>query len=417
MEHIILHSDLNNFFASVEAVKNPFLRGKSFAVAGDPHKRHGIILAKSQEAKKHGVSTGEPIWQAKQKCPQLLLVPPDMVAYHRYSELVHRIYRQYTDEIESFGIDEAWLDVTHSQRLFGNGVAIAETIKQHIKNELGLTVSIGVSFNKIFAKLGSDLKKPDAVTLISRENFKQTVYPLPISDLLFVGRSTKEKLARYGIYTIGHLSAADPLFLKKLLGINGILLHEYALGNCSDPGIFIQTPPVKSVGNSVTPPQDLCSYSEVWIQLLMLAEYIGARMRKKGFSGSVITVYIRNNKLISITRQRQLPLPTNTAMEIAKVAFSLFCENYDLSVPIRSIGISVGKLQIDNGHIQLSFLDQGHQRVREQQLNAAMDHLRTHYGFNCVTRARCLRKRLKNYTVTNDPSVPDTLCTLPGCHI
>ena len=191
MERIILHSDLNNFFASVEAVKNPLLRGKCFAVAGDPEKRHGIVLAKSQEAKNLGIRTGDTIWEARQKCKDLILVKPDMSAYHHYSRLVHEIYRQYTDKIEPFGIDEAWLDVTGSTRLFGCGAKIAYEIRKKIKEELGMTVSIGVSYNKIFAKLGSDLNKPDATTIISKDNFKSIVHPLPVSDLLFVGRSTR----------------------------------------------------------------------------------------------------------------------------------------------------------------------------------------------------------------------------------
>ena len=417
MERVILHSDLNNFFASVEATKNPLLRGKCFAVAGDPHKRHGIILAKSQEAKKFGILTGETIWEAKLKCPQLLLVPPDMIAYHHYSKAVQQIYRRYTDEIENFGIDEAWLDVTASRRLFGSGADIAEQIKEQIKSELHLTVSIGVSFNKIFAKLGSDLKKPDAITVISKENFKSIVYPLPISALLFVGKSTCEKLYRYGLRTVEHLAQADPFLLKKILGVNGVALHEYALGHCPDHSLLMQQPPVKSVGNSVTPHQDLCTFDEIWIQILLLAEHIAGRLRKKGLSGTLISIYVRNSQFLSGTRQRSIPLPTSTASVIAQTAFSLFCENYDLSVPVRCLGISVSKLQHDNGHIQLSFFESNQNRIRNQQLDDAVDRLRNHYGFDCVSRARCIRKHLKNYTIPTDPSHPDTLCTLPGCRL
>ncbi len=415
MDRIILHSDLNNFFASVEAAKNPLLRGKAFAVAGDPEKRHGIILAKSQPAKELGISTGEVIWQAKLKCPDLLLVKPDMVSYHRYSKRVHEIYRRFTDSIEPFGIDEAWLDVTGSTRLFGSGEEIARKIRCAVKEELGLTVSIGVSFNKIFAKLGSDLKKPDATTVISRDNFKAVVHPLPITALLFVGRSTREKLERYGIKKIGHLANADPDFLKNLLGKNGVLLYHYANGSDIGSTLLSQTPPAKSIGNSVTTAYDLTTKQEIRIQLMMLAEHIAARLREQEVAGTLIHISIRDRNLRTITRQKHLEFPTNHAPAIADVAFSLFQQHYDLSTPVRSIGIGVGNLSSDTGNLQLSLWDPEHKRINEQNLDHAVDHLRNRYGFNCVVRAGCLHHQLKNYTLTNDPQAPSSLCTLPGC--
>ncbi len=417
MERIILHSDLNNFFASVEAVKNPTLRGKAFAVAGDPDKRHGIILAKSQQAKKYGIRTGETIWQAKQKCPSLLVVKPDMKAYHYYSKLVQDIYRQYTDEIEPFGIDESWLDVTGSTRLFGCGPKIAYELRRRIREELGMTVSIGVSYNKIFAKLGSDLKKPDATTVISKENFKKIVHPLPVTDLLFVGRSTREKLHQYGIYTIGQLAASDPKFLQNILGKMGIMLHQYAIGAEGASTLLAEAQTVKSVSNSVTTPDDLCTPEEIWIQLLMLAEHVTSRMRLKGLSGTLVTLYVRDNRFHSISRQRPLPIASSNTMEIAQTAFSLFQEHYDLSNPVRCIGLGVAKLQPDDGNIQLTLWDSNQKRVQEQCLEQAVDRLRDRYGFNCLVRAGCLHQQLKNYTISNEPGIPSSLCTLPGCHI
>lgn len=417
MERIILHSDLNNFFASVEAVKNPTLKGKTFAVAGNPEKRHGIILAKSQEAKKYGVCTGETIWQAKQKCPSLLVVKPDMQAYHHYSKMVQNIYRRFTDEIEPFGIDESWLDVTGSTRLFGCGPKIAYEIRRQIHQELGMTVSIGVSFNKIFAKLGSDLKKPDATTVISKENFKKVVHPLPVSDLLFVGRSTQNKLHQYGIYTIGQLAAADPVFLKNLLGKTGIMLHQYAIGSDAVSSLITEEQTIKSVSNSVTTEYDLTTKEEIWIQLLMLGEHVASRLRMKNLCGSLITLFVRDNRFRSITRQQSLPLCSNSAMEIAKTAFSLFKENYDLTTPVRCIGLGVSKLQPDGGNLQLTLWDPNQRRVLDQALDQAVDQLRYRYGFNCVVRAGCLHQQLKNYTISNDPAAPSSLCTLPGCHI
>ncbi len=417
MERIILHSDLNNFFASVEAAKNPLLRDKIFAVAGDPEKRHGIILAKNQAAKQLGIQTGETIWQAKQKCPSLILIKPDMQAYHHYSQLVHQIYNQYTDHIEPFGIDEAWLDVTGSTRLFGCGAKIAYEIRKKVREELNMTVSIGVSYNKVFAKLGSDMKKPDATTIISKENFKKVVHPLPVSDLLFVGRATREKLYHHGIYTIGQLAAADEGFLRRLLGKMGVMLHQYAIGAEGASALLTEIQPVKSVSNSVTTNRDLTSYEEIHVQLMMLAERVASRLRLKELEGTLITLFVRDNRFHSVTRQSKIPIATNNASEICETAFSLFCEHYDFKNPVRCIGLGVAKLQHDDGTLQMTLLDPDQKRVRDQSLDHAVDHLRNRYGFNCVTRAGCLYHQLKNYTLSDEPGVPSSLCTLPGCHI
>ncbi len=417
MERVILHSDLNNFFASVEAVKNPSLRNKTFAVAGDPAKRHGIILAKNQAAKRFGIQTGETIWQAKQKCPSLVVVKPDMQAYHHYSKLVHNIYRRYTDSIEPFGIDEAWLDVTGSTRLFGCGAKIAYEIREQVRKELGMTVSIGVSYNKVFAKLGSDLKKPDATTVISKENFKRIVHPLPVGDLLFVGRATKEKLYHHGIYTIGHLAQADPTFLHRLLGKMGTMLHQYAIGSEGASSVLTESQPIKSVSNSVTIDHDITTREEIHIQMMMLAEHVASRLRLHHLEGTLITLFVRDNRFCSITRQRPLPLPTNNAAEISEAAYTLFCENYDLSNPVRCIGLGVAKLRPNNGNLQLTLLDPDQTRARDQSLDQTVDRLRDRYGFNCVVRAGCLYHQLKNYTLSDDPGAPSSLCTLPGCHI
>ena len=417
MERIILHSDLNNFFASVEAVKNPLLRGKSFAVAGDPEKRHGIILAKSQEAKKFGIRTGETIWEARQKCKDLILVKPDMPAYHHYSRLVHEIYRQFTDKIEPFGIDEAWLDVTGSTRLFGCGAKIAHEIRKKIRDELGMTVSVGVSYNKVFAKLGSDLKKPDATTIISKENFKNIVHPLPVSDLLFVGRSTREKLYQHGIRTIGQLAEANPDFLTFLLGKTGALLYQYAIGSEHIAADVLEPPEVKSISNSVTSSEDLSTAEDVRTQLMLLAEQVSSRMRHKHLHGTLVTLFIRDTHFRSITRQRNLPLPTNNAMEIAKECYSLFQQHYDLSTPIRCIGLGVSKLSPDNGDLQLALWDLNNKRIQEHTLDQTVDQLRDRYGFNCIVRGGCLHRHLKNYTIPKETEEVSSFCTLPGCHI
>ncbi|MBQ4052156.1 MAG: DNA polymerase IV [Clostridia bacterium] len=415
MERVILHSDLNNFFASVEAAKNPTLQGKVFAVAGDPNKRHGIILAKNQAAKKMGVSTGEAIWQAKQKCPDLVLVPPDMASYRTYSEKVQAIYRQYTDIIVPFGIDECWLDVTGSLKLFGCGPKIAYEIRNKIKQELGLTVSIGVSFNKFFAKLGSDLNKPDATTVISKENYQQVVYPLPVSALLFVGTSTCEKLAHYGIHTVGQLAATDPAFLVRIFGKIGLDLYRRATGYETDEA-FGAIAPEKSISNSVTTTQDLCTPEEIKVQMMMIAEHVASRLRDRRLAGSLISIFVRDNRLKSITRQRSLEICTNNSSEIADAALDLFWENYDLKIPVRAIGIGVGKLQPDDGNLQLTLFDPTQKRLRHHNLDEAVDQLRDRFGFDCLTRAGCLHRHIKNYTLY-DPENPTPFCTLPTCHI
>ena len=220
-QRVILHSDMNSFYASVEMMLDPSLKGKAVAVCGATEDRHGIVLAKSELAKKAGVKTGMVNWEAKQRCPGLILVPPQYDQYLKYSKLAHQIYYRYTDLVEPFGMDECWLDLTGSGA-YGTGMEIAQKIRTACREELGLTVSIGVSFNKIFAKLGSDLKKPDAVTQITKEDFREKVWPLAAAELIYVGRATEAKLARYGVHTIGELAAIPPEILQKWFGVGDL---------------------------------------------------------------------------------------------------------------------------------------------------------------------------------------------------
>jgi len=265
MSRTILHSDLNAFYASVEMLLNPTLQGKAVAVCGSEEDRHGIVLAKSELAKKAGVKTGQANWEARQSCAGLITVPPHYDQYVKFSRLVQDIYRRYTDLIEPYGMDECWLDVTGSVRLYGSGEAIAESIRKTIKEELGLTVSIGVSFSKILAKLGSDMKKPDAITVLDEENWRERVWKLPASELLFVGRSTSKKLVARGVYTIGDLAHTDPYLLKSWFGKNGLSLWMFANGLEQSrvmPMNFVS--PVKSVGHGITCSCDLKKEEEVW---------------------------------------------------------------------------------------------------------------------------------------------------------
>ena len=294
MDRIILHSDYNCFYASVEMLHHPELAGKPLAVGGDPEARHGIVLTANYIAKRMGVKTGMALWQARQACPDLVFVPPRMDLYLRFSRMAREIYLEYTDQVENFGCDEAWLAVERSRSIKGDGMTIAREISDRIKQELGITVSIGVSWNKIFAKLGSDYKKPDAITEISRENYKEIVWPLPASDLLYVGRSTERKLSRVGIHTIGELACAEPAHLQSFLGKMGLVLSAFANGlddsPVSEDGYHA---PVKSIGNSTTTPRDLTTDTDVKIILMALSESVAARLRKNGFCAGVVEISIR----------------------------------------------------------------------------------------------------------------------------
>lgn len=384
----ILHCDCNCFYASVEMQEHPELRGLPVAVCGDPDARHGIVLTASYPAKKKGVKTGMAIWQAKQLCRELIVVKPHMDEYFRYSGYVREIFEDYTDLIEPFGLDESWLDVTASRSLFGSGVSIALDISQRIKRELGITVSIGVSNNKITAKLGSDYKKPDAITYIRPENYQSIVYPLPASDLLYVGPATKKKLAWYGIHTIGALAETDPEVLHGWFGKMGYVLSSFARGQDTTPvrqqG---QSAAVKSVGNSATTPRDLVNDTDVWLMLLVLAESVAARMRELALKCTVVEVYVRDVDLNGFIRQCKITSPTCASLEIARTAFELFHANYQWSKPLRSIGVRGAGLVPADTCIQLSLDGSEEHRERLQRLDSSVDELRRRYGYTSVQRA------------------------------
>lgn len=385
-QHTMKYS-MNNCYASIELLHRPELRGKPLAVGGDPEARHGIVLAKDQLAKKAGVKTGMALWQAKQVCPDIVFVPPRMDLYLRFSHLAHEIYSDYTDRQEAFGIDESWLDVTESCSLKGSGEKIAEEISRRIKKELGITVSIGVSWNKIFAKLGSDYKKPDAITVINQENYKNIVWPLPVEDLLFVGRATKKKLNKLGIYTIGALAETDPDILKIHLGKVGIILSYFANGNDNTPVCYQdENAPIKSIGNSTTTPRDLTTETDVSIIVWLLAESVSARLREHHFVGNVVEISVRDKDLFSFTRQKKVPLSTNITSEIATYAMELFRANYNWQKPIRSVGVRVSDLQIDTAPVQLSLFSDQERRERYHRMDQTVDIIRKRFGFYSIQR-------------------------------
>ena len=386
-DRIILHSDFNNFYASVECLFNPILRGKPVAVAGDVQERHGIVLAKNDLAKQHGVSTGDPLWLARQKCPEIVFTPPHFDRYLRCAKTARDIYAQYTDQVESYGLDECWMDVTGSTRLFGGGRQIADEIRSRIKSELGITASIGVSFNKVFAKLGSDMKKPDATTVIDREHFKQVVWPLPASDLLFVGRATAARLARLGVHTIGQLAQTSQNTLKSILGKNGLMLWSFANGHDTSPvsrqgGRLL----IKSVGNGTTAPRDLISDQDIRITLYILCESVAERLRENHFVAGTLQLGIRDSSLFSCVRQAPLPYRTASAQELFQTAYGLCRRHHRAGAPIRSLHVRACNLSIQDS-VQLSLLPEQVAREKRDRLEEAVDGIRRRYGHFAVQRA------------------------------
>lgn len=391
MERVILHCDLNNFYASVECKTHPAYWEKPLAVGGRVENRHGIILAKNQLAKGFGVKTGETLWQARAKCPELVIVPPNFERYLAYSKAARAIYARFTDQIEPFGMDECWLDVTGSQSLFGEGQLIGDAIRTSIKKELGVTISVGVSFNKIFAKLGSDLKKPDAVSTITRENFKSLVWPMEVEALLGVGPATQKKLHRYGIATIGELAEAPEEFMKAILGKNGVLLWHFARGEC-DSRVLEQgeEPPMKSVSRSLTTVKDRESRAAVWQMLLLLGEDVSARLRRDKLEALGVEVHVKSSDFTSGTYQRRLEFPTRSVKVLAKEAMALFLEKYPWHAPVRAIGIGAYQLQEEGAPCQLDMAGKVRRALRDEALEASVDKVRGRYGPLAVTRGSLL---------------------------
>lgn len=384
----ILHSDLNNFYASVECLRNPEIRDKPVVVVGSKEDRHGIVLAKNMIAKGMGVKTGDVYWEAKQKCGETLVeVPADFFTYLNVSKEVRKIYSDYTDRIEAYGIDECWLDVTKSLKAFGSGREIAEIIRKRIKEEIGLTVSIGVSWNKIFAKLGSDMKKPDAVTEITPDNYKQKVWTLPVEDLLYVGSATKKKLNRIGIKTIGQLAQTDEKRLTGLLGKWGSYIHTFANGKDESPVLTVnEEEAIKSIGNSLTVYRDLVNENDVEIVIWLLADSVASRMREAGLNKArTVQLYVRDSKLYGCQKQGKLPRPTNNMQEIAKFAFKLFKAVYAWNENVRGIGISV--TDFITGDEQLDMFADITKDEKQKRLDGAIDKLRKKYGNNIIQSA------------------------------
>lgn len=386
MDRVILHCDLNNFYASVECLYNPKIRDNPVAVCGSQAERRGIVLAKNQIAKKFNVKTGEPVWQAKKKCPGLITVSPNYKLYLKFSKSAREIYSRYTDLIESFGIDECWLDITNNVKSFNDGEKTAHEIKDTVKNELGITISVGVSYNKIFAKLGSDIKKPDAVTVVSRTEFKNIVWPLPVQELLYVGRATQKKLNNIGIYTIGSLACSPLPFMKKMLGKNGETLWLFANGYDNTPVLKVDhSIMVKGVGNSLTSPRDLLCNNDVKLLFYLLAESVAQRLRKQNLKGKTVQISIKDCDLNCIERQAKLDNNSYITSEIAQKAYEIFLESWTWEKPVRALGIRVTDLVLDDKYIQISFL-YDNKRQKRELLEYSIDNIRSRFGYHSIQK-------------------------------
>lgn len=384
----ILHSDLNSFYASVECLYDPSIRNSPVVVVGDEEKRHGIVLSKNGLAKDYGILTGETVWSARQKSKNnLVCVPAKFELYSKVSKMVKDIYRTYSNQVESFGIDEAWIDITHLAKNFEDATEIAQEIRQKVVQEIGVTVSIGVSFNKVFAKLGSDLKKPDAVSVITPNNYKTLVWNLKAEELIYVGRATKKTLNRMGIKTIGELAKCDVNFLKRVLGKNGVTLHEFANGQDNSP-VKAVSEREKSIGNSTTCPRDLKTDKEVETIIYILAENVVARLRKKGWWCEEVCLYIKESTLESFERQKKLNYPTNLTGEIAKECFELFKQHFNWQNTVRAVGVRVGKLC--DPPRQYNFLVNENTIYKKGKLEETVEALRHRYGYNIIKRGNVL---------------------------
>ncbi len=396
MDRVIFHCDLNSFYASVELLSHPELRHKPVAVCGDPSSRHGIILAKNEPAKAFQVKTAETIWQAKKKCPGLVLLPAHHGLYREFSKKVNALYQEYTDLVEPFGIDESWLDVTGTLHLFGGDArAMADRLRGEVRSRFGLTISVGVSFNKVFAKLGSDYKKPDATTVIRREDVRTIVWPLPVTDLLYVGRAAERIFEKFGIHTIGDLAAFDREQLFVLLGKNGVQLHDFASGADRSPvSPAGQYTPPKSVGNGYTFPHNLQGRNEIKAGIAQLADQVAVRLRKQGMKCQGVSLAIRDPNFRDISRQTRLDPPTDLARELGQAATALADSCWNMTSPVRALTVTaIYLIPADEAGAQLDLFsaNQHKKRQRLEKLEGTLDVIRAKYGSGAIAPASAPR--------------------------
>jgi DNA polymerase-4 len=396
MSRIILHCDLNSFYASVELLSHPELKDVPAAVCGDPASRHGIILAKNDPAKKYGVQTAETIWLARKKCPNLILLPPHHERYHEYSRKVNAIHDEYTDLVEPFGIDESWQDVTHTLHLFGGDAkALADTLRSRVKRELGLTLSVGVSFNKVFAKLGSDYKKPDATTVISPENWREIVWPLPAGATLFVGGAAQKILRKYGMETIGQMAACKRETLETIMGKLGTQLYEYEYANGLDESPVksrYETEPVKSVGNGTTFSFNLTKRQQIADGIAMLTGEVASRLRHSGLYAGGVQVTVRDPEFHDRSRQRQLSVPTYLFRDLRGTAMELVNEIWKPPSPVRALRVTaINLVPEDETFEQVDLFASAASREQQERPESAMASIRDKYGNRSIAFGRTQR--------------------------
>ena len=407
MDRTILHCDCNGFFASVECIRDPSLRDVPMAVCGDPDSRHGIILAKNELAKGYGIVTAETVWSAVKKCPQLRLVRSHHEEYERYSKLVNAIYARFTDMVEPFGIDESWLDVTASRALFGDGKQIADTLRRTIREELGLTVSVGVSFNKTFSKLGSDYKKPDATTVILRDDVERIVYPLSVEALLFVGQAAADTLRKMGIRTIGDLAEARRSQLEAALGKLGAQLSDCANGlECSPVRRIGDAEPIKSIGNGMTYPHDLCGLEALRSGALVLCDSVASRLRASNLRAGGVQLTVRDPQFHSITRQTTLSTPTDNAQELLTVVTTLLTKHVSPTQPVRMMTVTATRLTDEASGEQLLLTDSpvdSQRRQKRTQLDRTMDAIRQKYGKQAILHGSTVGEPDRGGEETDEP--------------
>lgn len=403
MNRVILHCDLNSFFASVELLEYPQFHHLPVAVCGDPHSRQGVVLAKNDLAKAFQVSTGQTVWQARNLCPELILLPAHGEKYRYFSRKVNQIYLDYSDLVEPYGVDESWVDVTGSLHLFGKSpVALADEIRKRSLEELGLSLSIGVSFNKIFAKLGSDYKKPNATTEITPENFKEIVWRLPLGDLLYAGKATQKKLRPYGILTIGDLANYDVKVLSLLLGKQGEMLHRYANGLDDSPvdDFFLKEAP-KSVGQGLTFAKDLEGRDAIRSGIYMLADHVALRLRQHGLHCYGVQLTLRDPEFHNISRQCQLENPSHLCQEISEVAFALAEKHWNFRKPVRAVSVTaISLVPSQQTGKQLTLFNQGEDKEEKyQKIAQATDELRAKYGRKILGPASAPQKKRSNGSI------------------
>jgi len=380
----IIHVDMNAFYASCHQAKDPDLKAKPILVAGDPKKRTGIVLTASYEARAFGVKTAMPNWQAKELCPQAIFIKPDYDLYVGTSRKVMDILGRFTPLLEIFSIDEAWLDVTGCEGLFGDSVTIAQKIQKAVKQELDLPCSVGVSCNKLLAKMASDMKKPMGLTVLAPEDVPQILWPMPVGELFGVGHRMAERLRKLGIMTIGDLARAPEELLQHEFGLNGSHLHLAANGIDDSPVDPHSMDTAKSMGHSTTLSRDVTSFQEAETVLLSLSEQVGRRVRRENYMGRTVTLTLRDAHFGTITRSMTIPY-TCTANDIYAAARRLLRANWDGRTPLRLLGVSLSQLVKE---FQLSIFKEDEKKNR---LNQAIDEIKDRFGDNAIFRAKLLK--------------------------